>query len=231
MSTFVHVSVNSYRTAAGLGRTGHGSAGYTASGQVHETGLQRCCLEVSSHFTPEGKRVLSRAESSPEGTPLGRGAFSQMFQAQATTRDVFRFRTPITHVCNTRPPPSHRPPAPSTHTRTLRHKKDPTQQAALYSLTGKSPTPANLISYGLLPGVVLRLLRVLYFKWRGEVREESQPSGGCPFIRCQIKNFYSDWSLENNVKKTGRIWEEKKTRANSSLQIQLEFRLGKGGGA
>ena len=56
MSTFVHVSVNSYRTAAGLGRTGHGSAGYTASGQVHETGLQRCCLEVSSHFTPEGKR-------------------------------------------------------------------------------------------------------------------------------------------------------------------------------
>ena len=61
---------------------------------------------------------------------------------------------------------------------------------------------------------------------------ESQPSGGCPLISCQIKkNFYSDWSLESNVKKTRRIWEEKQTRANSSLQIQLEFRLGKGGGA
>ena len=33
MSTFVHVSVISYRTAAGQG-------GDTASGQVHETGLQ-----------------------------------------------------------------------------------------------------------------------------------------------------------------------------------------------
>ena len=87
----------------------------TASGQVHETGLQRCCLEVSSHFTPEGKRVLSRAESSPEGTPLGRGAFSQMFQAQATTRNVFHFRTPITHVCNTRPP---LPPPQHTHSDT-----------------------------------------------------------------------------------------------------------------
>lgn len=84
----------------------------TASGRVHKTGLQRCCLEVSSHFTPEGKRVLSRAESSPEGTPLGRGAFSQVFQAQATTRDVFHFRTPITHVCNTLPSP----PPPTAHT-------------------------------------------------------------------------------------------------------------------
>ena len=64
------------------------------------------------------------------------------------------------------------------------------------------------------------------------MRVESQPSGGCPLISCQIKkNFYSDWSLESNVKKTRRIWEEKQTGANSSLQIQLEFRLGKGGGA
>lgn len=107
-------SVNSYRTVAGQGGTGHGSAGCTASGQVHKTGLQRCCLEVSSHFTPEGKRVLSRAESSPEGTPLGRGAFSQVFQAQATTKDVFHFRTPITHVCVI-----HFSPTPTpAHTRT-----------------------------------------------------------------------------------------------------------------
>lgn len=143
----MHVCVNSYRTAAGRSGTAHGSAGtnrtLTASERAPETGLQGCCLEVSSHFTREGKRVLRGADNSPKGTPLGRGAFSQVFRAQASARDVSHLRTPITHVCNNPPPPRTH-----THNRTLAPRTGRIQHSKRYCtvVTAKTRTLENLIS-------------------------------------------------------------------------------------